>query len=227
MKPVRSLPPELQALLDKYNELLSAYGYDQPFYSHGELTEMQDFTLPISRGGIFKETGLTPDELRARNAEIVGVGAEILEVAKSLKDQGKITFSEKDIPNLSRIANDFSANDTFLYALPTYREDGTRPNITFYAPDLANFYATSNASPVSEVKPMRPVKLEQQAPDMELKESPSISVPELEKELMMRVNPRMRTGQEPSYYIIKEGNRRVVRPVEEEELQYYRSKNRI
>lgn len=48
-------------------------------------------------------------------------------------------------------------------------------------------------------------------------------------ELMMRSNPRMRTGQEPNYYKVWDNKRKqwTTRPVEPEELERYRKENKI
>jgi hypothetical protein len=222
MKTVRSLPPELQDMINKYNDLLDSYGYNQRWYNHDELTEMEDFTRLQKDGGIYQDTGLTADELKRRGAEVRGLAHEVVKLAEDLRRQGKITFSDEATANLNHILDEYGGSDTFFYAQAAEGEDGTAPRFAFFSPALPQFL------PSDQIKPMRPIKVgQQEMPDRKLKQSTPIDIPELEKELMMRANPRMRTGQEPSYYIIKEGNRRVVRPVEEEELQYYRSKNRI
>lgn len=50
-----------------------------------------------------------------------------------------------------------------------------------------------------------------------------------EPELIMRANPRMRTGEEPNYYKVWDDKRKqwTTRPVEPEELERYRRQNRI
>jgi len=65
--------------------------------------------------------------------------------------------------------------------------------------------------------------------DKELQTSTSIPTSGRAPELVYKVNGRMRTGQEPNYYKVwdKKSKSWKVRPVESEELEYYRGKNKI
>lgn len=91
------------------------------------------------------------------------------------------------------------------------------------------FAATREVAP--EPLPMRgPMQIPTEERDMSLR---PMMVRKQQKgrqpELIMRSNPRMRTGQEPNYYKVWDDKRKqwTTRPVEPEELQYYRKRNRI
>lgn len=219
MKTVRSLPPELQFLINEYNELLETSGYNQPYYDRTQLESMGDYNKLQSQGGIYQDTSLTEPELLEREKKIRTLYSQVVKLAEDLQRQGKIRFVDEADPLFNKEGD---GSKTFAYMRSAKNPDGEFSFHLGHSPALPQFL------PSDQIKPMRPIKAgQQEVPDRKLKESAPISIPELEKELMMRLNPRMRTGQEPSYYIMKDGNRRVMRPVEEEELQYYRSKNRI
>ena len=72
----------------------------------------------------------------------------------------------------------------------------------------------------------------QKAPELDMSLRSTLSAedmgPKMKPQLIMKANPQMRTGQEPSYYKVWDDNRKqwTTRPVEPEELNYYRQKNR-
>lgn len=82
--------------------------------------------------------------------------------------------------------------------------------------------------PVRHMYPIEKKGLPEYEPDMELKPLFQIKKQGREPELIMKPNPQMRTGQEPNYYRVWDDNRRQwsTRPVEPEELDYYRQQNR-
>ena len=90
------------------------------------------------------------------------------------------------------------------------------------------FAATMEVAP--EPLPMRgAMQIPTEELDMNLRPMQPIKSTGRQPRRVMRPNPRMRTGQEPSYDVIWDDRRKqyVTRPIEPEELEYYRRQNRI
>ena len=174
---------------------------------------------------IFRQSGLTREEFDARNNKIRNLYDEIIGVSEDLQRQGKIKINKAADPLYNKEGD---ASDTFAFQL--VQVPGVAQGSSYFAPAVGHspalpLFAASGPEPL---KPMKPLKAgRQELPARELQESVPMDIPQVQKELIMSANPRMRTGQEPNYYLIKDGNRKRVRPVEEEELQYYRTQNRI
>jgi len=232
MQTQRSLPPELQALIDQYNQLLEESGYNQQYY---DIEERSKFISDYYDAGsdldkmqgprIFRQSGLTREEFDARNNKIRSLYDEIIGVAEDLQRQGKIKINKAADPLYNK---DGDGSDTFAFQL--VQVPSMVQGSSYFAPAVGHspalpLFAASGPEPLS---PMKSLKIgRRELPARELQESVPMDIPQVQKELIMRSNPRMRTGQEPDYYIIKDGNRKRVQPVEEEERLYYRSQNRI
>tara|TARA_B100000963_G_scaffold348304_1_gene355649 strand:- start:699 stop:1409 length:711 start_codon:yes stop_codon:yes gene_type:complete len=236
MQVVRSLPPELQRLIDEYNSLLKSAGYVNP-YVHSEFNDTfgydgnpgvpfvaysapdANYNDPVSlnKSGFdptkYRRSDLSYPDWENRDRMILNKYRELMALGMKLIEEGKI----EAVPN-PRIGKP----DTYIYDIVQTPEDGRFIYITTSKPEAPMFREISRPSPMKPLKSGR-----QELPARELRESVSMNIPQAQKELIMRSNPRMRTGQEPNYYLIKDGNRKRVRPVEEEELQYYRTQNRI
>jgi len=232
MKTVRSLPPELQALIDQYNQLLQESGYTQQYY---DMDAQRKFMAEYFESGfdldkvqgpkIFQESGLTREEFDARDNKIRDLYSEIIRTAEDLQSQGKIQIGTKPDPLYNK-EGDGSNTFAFQFVKDPGLEEGSTSfgSAVGHSPALPQFIA-SGPPPL---EPMKTLKLNRkELPPQEIKDPVPMDVPKLKKELIMRNNPRMRTGQEPNYYIVKDGNRTRMIPVEDEELQYYRSKNKI
>lgn len=90
------------------------------------------------------------------------------------------------------------------------------------------FAATREVAP--EPLPMRgAMQIPTEERDMNLRPMQPIKSTGMQPRRVMRPNPRMRTGQEPNYDVIWDDRRKqyVTRPIEPEELEYYRRQNRI
>jgi len=90
------------------------------------------------------------------------------------------------------------------------------------------FAATREVAP--EPLPMRgAMQIPTEDRDMNLRPMQPIKFTGRQPRRVMRPNPRMRTGQEPNYDVIWDDRRKqyVTRPIEPEELEYYRKQNRI
>jgi|TARA_R100000458_G_C8236061_1_gene216394 hypothetical protein len=233
MQAVRSLPPELQSLIDQYNQLLEESGYNQQYYDMDARKQfMEDYyeagsDIDKMQGPkIFRQSGLTREEFDARNYKIRNLYDEIIGVAEDLQRQGKIKINKAADPLYNKEGD---ASDTFAFQL--VQVPGIAQGSSYFAPAVGHspalpLFAASGPEPL---KPMKSLKISrQELPARELQESVPLDIPQVQKELIMSANPRMRGGQEPGYYIIREkGKRAFVRPVEEEERQYYRAQNRI
>lgn len=90
------------------------------------------------------------------------------------------------------------------------------------------FTQTREVAP--EPLPMRgAMQIPTEERDMSLRPMQPIKSTGRQPRRVMRPNPRMRTGQEPNYDVIWDDRRKqyVTRPIEPEELEYYRRQNRI
>ena len=231
METVRSLPPELQALIDEYNKLMEEGGYNKPYVEGAFLDTSDDIQYSSSddadetntKGGFsgtaYVPSDLTYDEWKARDKRIKELNNEVFYLARKLINEGKI----EAIPNES-----IKKSDTYVYNKVRDSNTGQIVYTSTHSPALTKYKSTSGSE---ALEPMRPIKAgldQKERLSKELQQSTPIDMPRIEKELIMRANPGMRTGQEPGYYVIKdEGKRNRVRPVENEELQYYRTQNRI
>lgn len=231
METVRSLPPELQALIDEYNKLVEEGGYNKP-YIEAAFGNTSDDILKKNhvaarssgqergfKGEVYVPSDLTYDDWKARDKRIKELNNEVFYLARKLINEGKI----EAIPNES-----MKKPDTYAYNKVRDSNTGQTVYTSSSSPALPNYRSISGPE---SLEPMRPIKAgldQKERLSKELQQSTPIDMPRIEKELIMRANPGMRTGQEPGYYVIKdEGKRNRVRPVENEELQYYRTQNRI
>jgi len=231
METVRSLPPELQALIDEYNKLMEEGGYNKPYIetafrsSNGSSTYGADGALQgrdffIENDETYVPSDLNYDEWRARDKRIKDLNNEVFYLARKLINEGKIEIIPAENEGLARRG---------MYAYNKVKESDTGK--TIYTSSSAPLLRKYRSIPGSEaIKPMRPIKAgldQKERLSKELQQPTPIDMPKIDKELIMRSNQGMSTQQEPGYYMIKEkGKRSRMRPVEYEELQYYRNQNR-
>ena len=231
METVRSLPPELQALIDEYNKLMEEGGYNKPYIEGAFVDTADDIQYSSSDGAdetntkggfsgeVYVPSDLTYDDWKARDKRIKELNNEVFYLARKLINEGKI----EAIPNES-----MKKPDTYAYNKVRDSNTGQTVYTSSSSPALPNYRSISGPE---SLEPMRPIKAgldQKERLSKELQQSTPIDMPRIEKELIMRANPGMRTGQEPGYYVIKDdGKKNRVRPVENEELQYYRTQNRI
>ena len=221
MKARRSLPPDLQALIDKFNSLLEQYDYrkmtPEERASYGDSD-----TYQVNFSGPWKEAGFDEKEWDRRSKEMLDTYNSILKMAKEYEDRGEVEVG--DIP--PRFGYDGN-NSYYNYSIVPYTAEDNKV-YSRYMHGVQGYLPSIKDTGKAALEPMRARKVERLPVERPgLQKSTPINIPQVEKELIMRTNPRMRTGQEPNYYIIKDGERNRVRPVESEELQYYRGKNRI
>jgi len=234
MKTVRSLPPELQRLIDEYNSLLKDAGYVNPFIpaEYDEPAGNIKYSSPDgdpetdSKAGFnardYRDSKLTYQQFEDRGKMILNKYYEIMDLGKKLIEEGKITA----VPN-PRIGKPNTYIYDRVYEYPENPIRGKTYYVSAHMPEVPMFRDINRPSPMKPLK-KKSVAGAQGSERPGLQESRSMNIPQVEKELIMRSNPRMRTGQEPGYYVIREeGKRPIVRPVEEEERQYYRNRNRI
>ena len=231
MKTQRSLPPELQALIDQYSSLLDKYGFNMPYmetgfdsYDFGDKAqysspdeEASDNDWGFRADAAWREANISPEEWNSRVDEVNDLYNSIITKAVDYMNEGKI----ESVPT-----NSMKSSPTYAYDKIFDPSSGRTIWLSHHASATPQFRSTGR----EDLTSMKPIKVGEQQVRAErpgLQTPTPIDIPQLEKELIMRANPRMRTGQEPNYYIIKGGERNRVRPVEEEELQYYRNKNRI
>ena len=209
MRAKRSLPPELQRLIDEYRSLLKDAGYVNPFIP-AEFDNAQYDMVD------YRKSDLTYQEFEDRGRMILNKYDELMDLGRKLIEEGKI----EAVPN-----NRMGKRPTYIYDRV---EDPPRGKTYYISASMPEAPMFKDVYRPEELKTMKPLKAgRQELPARELKESRPLDIPQIEKMLMYRANQAMRTGQEPDYYIIKDGNRQRVRPVEEEERLYYRDKNRI
>jgi len=225
MKTVRSLPPELQALIDEYNSLLKDAGYVNPFIP-AEFDNAQYDMVD------YRKSDLTYQEFEDRNRMLLNKYEKLMDLGKKLIKEGKIEAVQN--PRVGK-------PNTYIYDRVEDPQRGKTYYISTSLPEAPMFrdkkqyrgpvvyrFGPEEVETRETIKPMKPLKAgRQKLPARELQKSVPIDIPQDKKQLIMKANPRMRTGQEPNYYVIKDGNRMRMVPVEEEELQYYRNKNRI
>lgn len=210
MQAVRSLPPELQKLIDEYNSLLKSAGYVNPFIP-AEFDNAQYDMVD------YRKSDLTYQEFEDRGRMILNKHEEIMDLGKKLMEEGKI----EAVPNPR-----MGKPNTYIYDRVEDPQRGKTYYISTSMPEAPMFRGVNRPEALKTMKPLKAGR--QELPARELQEPVPMDIPQAQKELVMSANPRMRTGQEPGYYIIREeGKRPVVRPVEEEERQYYRTQNRI
>tara|TARA_R100001224_G_scaffold110106_2_gene88320 strand:- start:2685 stop:3362 length:678 start_codon:yes stop_codon:yes gene_type:complete len=223
MQTVRSLPPELQRLIDEYNSLREDAGYVNPYIE-------PEFDGPRLVRRNYRDSDLSYREFEDREKMIKDKYKEIVDLGRKLVSEGKIEPVSN--PRMGK-------PDTYIYdRVYEYPENPIRGK-TYYMsasmPEAPMFKDKREMGQIvyyyrpEELKTIKPLKAgRQELPARELQESVPMDMPQVQKQLIMSANQRMRTGQEPGYYIIREeGKRPVMRPVEEEERQYYRTQNRI
>jgi hypothetical protein len=233
MRAKRSLPPELQALIDKYSSMLDEYGFNMPYMDTGfESYNPEDRVLYSSpdkdasgsdwgfkEDAAWREANISPNEWNRRVDELTDLYNSIIEKAVGYMNRGEIEQSA---------IRGMAASPTYAYDKIFDPSTGRTVWLSHHATDTPQFRSTRREESVS---PMKAIKVGDQPARVErtgLQKSRPMDLPKVDKELIMRANQAMRTGQEPNYYIIKDGGgRKRVRPVEEEELLYYRDKNRI
>ena len=230
MKPKKTLPPELQTLVDKYNTLLEEYGFNMPYMDTGFENydfegkasysspdeEASDNDWGFKADAAWRESKVPPEEWNSRVDKINDLYNNIIDKAVKYSNEGKIEF----LP-------DENKEDTPTYAYDRVFEPSTGRTVwlSHQASPLPRFKSAGR----DDISPMKSKGAGERA-EVErpgLQKPRPMDLPSLKKELIMRTNPNMRTGQEPNYYVVKDGNRKRVQPVEQEELDYYREKNRV
>lgn len=231
MKANKSLPPDLQELIDKYSNMLEEYGFNMPYMDTGfESYNPEDRVLYSSpdkdasssdwgfkEDAAWRDANISVDEWNSRVDEINDLYNSIIERAVDYMNKGEIEQSA---------IRDMAASPTYAYDKIFDPSTGRTMWLSHHATDTPQFRSTNKKG----VSPMKAIKAWEQPARVDrlgLQKSRPVNLPKVDKELIMRANQDMRTGQEPNYYVIKDGNRKRVRPVEEEELLYYRDKNRI
>lgn len=230
MKPKKNLPPELQTLVDKYNTLLEEYGFNMPYMDTGFENydfegkasysspdeEASDNDWGFKADAAWRDSKVSPEEWNSRVDKINDLYNNIIEKAVKYSNAGKIEFLPED-----------NKEDSPTHAYDRVFEPSTGRTVwlSHQASPLPRFRSTGR----DDVSPMKS-KVAGERAEVErpgLQKPRPMDLPSLKKELIMRTNPNMRTGQEPNYYVVKDGNRKRVQPVEQEELDYYREKNKV
>ena len=179
---------------------------------------MKDYrTIKKQTGGIVSSTGASADNPTMDGFDSVEERNEWRRSKLQLMQNRRA--AGLDVHNRSRIFD-----DDYRYTPPPQDE-------------IDNWVALPSAYPTwQRIHHIIPKKLKsklnsikQDSIDKKLQTSTSIPTSGRAPELVYKVNGRMRTGQEPNYYKVwdKKSKSWKVRPVESEELEYYRGKNKI